>query len=264
MNTQHSENQKKKKRKIGKSYEKFQLGFLCRRCRCCCCCRLAWRLNVAKCLRFYFINNLCIFHKCFLQFFRLHLSSYFAVVVVVVFVRFAVYFGWNYSFLMGHMMSRPRTMRFQCGGLCVHRGEEAEGVAERCVCKGSTFSVNMAENQRVCTGGEAGGVAGVAGAAVWRSERGVNEHRKGRHSCICCCLCNSKLLNMANGSLYVCVCVSAICVCLFTHTSIVDTGSEKVAGKRSLGSCLSCAYTRYSLKFRFYKYTEQNRRHVVW
>lgn len=63
-----------KKRK--KSENHIKISVRCHMARFSCRCRLAWRLNGAKCLRFYFINNLCIFHKCFLQFFRLHLSSF--------------------------------------------------------------------------------------------------------------------------------------------------------------------------------------------
>lgn len=169
----------------------------------------------------------------FTIFFLLHLSSFCC--------RFCcccpVYFGWNYSFWWD---TWRRDGRAGNGGQC--GSPRGAGLADvgldmnvHAFAKGSTFSVNMAESQRVCKREKEGGRTGRCVCVrmcvcEWRStERGVNEHKQGRRSSICCFLCNSMFHAFKHGQrLSLCVCVSAFYMRLFiyTHTRTHTRGNH--------------------------------------
>lgn len=139
---------------------------------------------------------------------------------------------------MGHMTSRRprwqrRTMWFPKGGAGL--ADVGLDMNVHAFAKGSTFSVNMAESQRVCKREKEGGRTGRCVCVrmcvcEWRStERGVNEHKQGRRSSICCFLCNFMFHAFKHGQrLSLCVCVSASYMRLFiyTHTGTHTRGNH--------------------------------------
>lgn len=102
---------------------------------------------------------MCIFHKCFLKFFLLHLSSFccrFFVVVVLVVVAPFILAGITVS----DGTHDVAVAALETAGNLVPKGGGTGGLHDvgldmnvHAFAKGSTFSVNMAESQRVCWGG---------------------------------------------------------------------------------------------------------------
>lgn len=160
-----------------------------------------------------------------------------------------VYFGWNYSFWWDTWRRGGRVGNGgQCGSQSWGNGGPTRrrfGHERSCVCKRINFFCEYG-GKSTCLLGRRRGRTGrcvhvcvCMGVCEWRTiERGVNEHKQGRRSSICCCLCNSMFHAFKHGQRLsacacACVCVSACHMRLFIYTHTRTQAHTQTRGNYS-------------------------------